>query len=500
MDDEKKEKKPPHALKIGSTELSWGTILAAAFLIAFVLAAIRNLIVYLADRLLGVAVPAWEALLLMLRWLGFLLLAGVLILALTGVAELLLRAWRNRLRQEESVQVSPLPRVTTIRGKPPRSELERALSVPVLNYLLEVLRRDPSTLMDVELAQLRLMLPELFRRPEYAAHFNAVVVVPAYELLQADCPELEKQIQRYGQIRRRRPFWLLLRTLHIITHGAIGLSTRQVWQGPRIDLLKADFSEFKTWFWRHGWPLLGMLERLLHGKVAGSASSSELATASPPPSPLEPTSYLEPTPPDDSKLKPEVDVYEAPPKQESSRNPEAARQIAKSAEAAINSPEPWIDPVRHIDALEEAADEALMQDPESPEARRLFEQVRDLRARHPGFDNWFDAAIARDSSDWSLLLNEAYRVSAGDLSLERVKGQAARLYLTRPLEPEESWISPEPDAQTVPASIPGEDSVTPVSAEVTCEYAAPRRETDRPHLTVVASIEPSAAERAETLF
>jgi hypothetical protein len=497
--DEKKEKKPTHALEIGSTKLSWGAILAATFLIALVLAAIRNLVVYLLGGLQGIAVPAWEALLFVLRWLGFLLLAGLLILALIGVVELSLRAWRNRLRQEEGVQASSLPRNETVRGDPPHSRVERVVAGVARHYLMDVLGCDPARLTDIELARLRLELPALFRRPEYAAQLNAFVVIQVYELLLDGCSRLERQIELYGRIQGRAPFWQLRRALHVLTRGAMGLSAKQVWQGPQIDQLKANFSAFKIWFWREGWPLLGMLEGLLEARTVGSAPPPELSVATPLPSPTGPPMDSDPSPsrPQD----PESEGDENPPSQEATRNPEAARQIVESAEDAIDSLEPWPDPAGKIDALEEAANEALLQDPHSSLARRLLDRVRGMRARLPQFKDWFEAAIARDSSAWSPLLNEAYRASAGNMSPETVEGQAARLYLSRPLTLEES-PSPEPQAQTAPASEPDEDTSTPtpVSAEVTCEDPAPRRETDRPHLTVVPSIEPSAAERADKLF
>lgn len=476
--------KPHYAVEIGSTKITGVVIFLVVFVVIVLLVAIKNVIVWAAGSLLGISMPAWEAFLIILRWLAYLLAAGILALLGAGIVELAIGDRRSRNRQAEAVQASPLPRNEAIRGGAPRSGLENKLAAIVRYELEEVRQIDPVHLSDIDLARLRLELPRLFRRPEYTAEINRTVVIPIFEKYIEGCPELTTIIARYGAIRQREPFWLLRRALHILMRGKAGLAADKVWRSFDAEKLKADFAPFRDWFWAYGWPLLGMIEKLVALPAASRTEDSAfrpgrtrlMLRASGAPS----RTTTSPSPSADNGSD---DL--------SKRSPEAASRLVHEASATMRSPVPWEHPRQQLNLLEEAAREALTLDPESTDAQVLASEVDSMRTRLSAFDEWFEAQMNGDESTWSPTMNEAFAASADDMRAETVRGHAVRLFL-----------SARPGVQHEPEARPDSSQESPATgrSEVMPEPPDACAAMERPPLILVPTLEPSASERAETLF
>jgi hypothetical protein len=477
-----------HAVEHEGTKLTLGGVIAIGLFILGLLSALKQMVVNLVDTLFGLAVSGGRALLIGLKWLGLLLLGVLLVLLLIGTIELAVQAWRSRRRQELVLQASPLPHNETIRGEPPTSELDRTTALPV-HHQLELLGRDPASLSDRELALLRPHFPELFALPQYVAQINAAVVVPFFELLLEDGPKYETQLQRYGEVEQRQPFWLARRALHVVTRGRAGLSAEQVWRRPSVTELRADFSKFAPWFWQYGWPLVGWLERELAAKasIEGPSSVSETLNSAEPATP-----HAEVSDPEPDKDQPDSSLStdnEGEPAQSPDRSLEIALDLLEEANAAKQQLEPWSDPACRIATLEAAGREALAWDPNSLEAQALLDDVQLMWARLPEFEQRFPEWMAGDESDWPPVMDAAFLAAADELTPETVKGHAARLYLTHRGDPAFLHSPHRSD------EMPGDEK----PLEPPASRPAPTSATS--HLTLVCEpIEPSATERAETLF
>lgn len=478
--------KPP-AVEYRGTKLSFGVVIIIVLFTLGLLSALARMIVSVIGAAFDLAVPAGQALWTSFKWLGLALLGLLLFLLLIGVFELAVQRWRDRRRQDLVQRASVLPRNETVRGAPPSSELDRVTAEPVLHYL-QAQARDPATLTDRELALLRPHFPQWFARPEYAAQINAAVVVPLFELLIKGSSELEQQLQHYGEVAQRKPFWLARRTLHGITWGRAGLSAEQAWQRPSVTELKADFFRFERWFWSYGWPLVGWLEKELDARANTTAKAA--------------SSTLEAQAPDQHELSEAPDPEHR--HEEADRSPDPlhgsepadddpdhhlaiARDLVEGARTAEKANEPWADPACHIASLEAAAREALAWDPESVEAQGLLDDVqfmwRRLRQFEARFPEWMDG------EPWPPVMEAAFHAAADEPTPQTVKGHAARLYLTHRGDPAFLDVPRAPKAEDVE-----EAPLQPPRSSPPSEPLA------SPHLTLIQSFEPSATERAETLF
>lgn len=485
----------PPLLELGPHKFRWGGLLALAGFVLLLFAVLNRLL---------------EFTLIVLVVLVLLLVAAFVLLVLVGLGELAVDAWRGRQRRLEVMRASPLPHSETIRGGPPRSESDRVMASIVRDHVQTVEQRDPASLTDRDIARLRGQFPTIFRRPEHEAELNASVVGPAYELLLQGSPALEQQLRRYGEVQRHRPLWLLRRTVHVATGGRVGLSAEQVWQTPPIARIKADLPEFTRWFYSYGWPLLGRIGEALEARassVVGSVKeeadrpSNEARRMLPEAGRTSEGSFVvyragERCHGDGAH---EDSVRAAGP--QSSRNPGAALDIVWAAVEAMQAQEPWDDPPRRIDALEDAALQAVALDDQSREARALLDYVRVMKGRLPEFVECFGEWMNGDPADWPAVVNAAYVACAAEATPANFEGHLARLFLTRG----------ETESARTGTPMAGRFEEEPVASDTP---RPPEDEPDLPmpnapgegrlkaqaHLTLIESPEPTAAQRAETLF